>query len=163
MLCLWQFQELFWSPILSNDKIACCLQEGEGKVRLDNCLQRGLCSSSPNQLNVLETYFRASEGRWHLLTVFTPFFTWKDGAIFATKLPVIPILLSQECFRVWLLLVLLFPQRRLTPKLFHEITQAFKAAVATTKGDNDGADPSKYKVIDAAGELIAVLLCEMYP
>lgn len=61
------------------------------------------------------------------------------------------------------MLVLLFPQRRLTPRLFHEITQAFKAAVATTKGDNDGADPSKYKVIDAAGELISVLLCEINP
>ncbi|NWT38224.1 NOC2L protein, partial [Chroicocephalus maculipennis] len=41
-------------------------------------------------------------------------------------------------------------ERRPTPKLFHEITQAFKAAVATTKGDNGGADPSKYQIIDAA-------------
>uniref|UniRef100_A0A8D2P7A7 NOC2 like nucleolar associated transcriptional repressor n=1 Tax=Zosterops lateralis melanops TaxID=1220523 RepID=A0A8D2P7A7_ZOSLA len=42
-----------------------------------------------------------------------------------------------------------FPQRNLSPKLFHEITQAYKAAVATTKGDT-GGDPSKFQVSDTA-------------
>ncbi|NXM24243.1 NOC2L protein, partial [Oxyruncus cristatus] len=40
-------------------------------------------------------------------------------------------------------------ERNLTPRLFHEITQAYKAAVATTKGDS-GGDPSKFQVTDTA-------------
>ncbi|XP_050787371.1 nucleolar complex protein 2 homolog isoform X1 [Gopherus flavomarginatus] len=41
-------------------------------------------------------------------------------------------------------------EKELTPRLFHEITQAFKASVATTKGEDSGADPSKFKVTDSA-------------
>ncbi|XP_030393575.1 nucleolar complex protein 2 homolog isoform X1 [Gopherus evgoodei] len=41
-------------------------------------------------------------------------------------------------------------EKQLTPRLFHEITQAFKASVATTKGEDGVADPSKFKVTDSA-------------
>jgi len=38
-----------------------------------------------------------------------------------------------------------------TPRLLREVTQAFKAAVATTKGEGSG--PCKYKVADSSGML----------
>ena len=37
-----------------------------------------------------------------------------------------------------------------TVRLFREVTQAFKAAVATTKGEGGG--PCRYKVADSAGK-----------
>ena len=40
-------------------------------------------------------------------------------------------------------------KREPTPRLFREITQAFKAAVATTKGEGGGQ--CRYKVADSAG------------
>lgn len=36
-----------------------------------------------------------------------------------------------------------------TPRLFREVTQAFKAAVATTKGEGGGQ--CRYKVADSSG------------
>uniref|UniRef100_A0A8C7NPK7 Nucleolar complex protein 2 homolog n=1 Tax=Oncorhynchus mykiss TaxID=8022 RepID=A0A8C7NPK7_ONCMY len=44
-----------------------------------------------------------------------------------------------------------------TPRLFREITQAFKAAVATTKGE--GGDPCRYKVADSSVFNALVLFC----
>lgn len=39
-----------------------------------------------------------------------------------------------------------------TPRVFREVTQAFKAAVATTKGE--GGAQCKYKVADSSGKML---------
>ncbi|KAM4571788.1 nucleolar complex protein 2 homolog isoform 1-T1 [Fundulus diaphanus] len=44
-----------------------------------------------------------------------------------------------------------------TPRLFRDVTQAFKAAVATTKGDGGG--PCRYKVADSSVFNALVLFC----